>query len=159
MLPFDDPIEPEAQSVERFAMKLSTSLLVASIPFLIAPAGAEAPLSSNPYFADGQNTLSARRALKPNKKPAKNVILFVGDGMDPTTIAAARIFDGQSRGEEGEENFLSFEKFPYLAMSKTYNTNAQTPDSAGTMSAARVSIVAYLVIGSTRATMSASCWP
>ena len=135
MLPFDDPIEPEAQSVERFAMKLSTSLLVTSIPFLIAPAGAEAPLSSNPYFADGQNTLSARRALKPNKKPAKNVILFIGDGMDPTTIAATRIFDGQSRGEEGEENFLSFEKFPYLAMSKTYNTNAQTPDSAGTMSA------------------------
>ncbi|MEM9705307.1 MAG: alkaline phosphatase [Pseudomonadota bacterium] len=87
------------------------------------------------YFKDGQATLKAREAVKPIKRKAKNVILFVADGMDPTTVTAARIFDGQTRGEEGEENFLSFEKFPHLAMSKTYTTNAQTADSAGTMSA------------------------
>ncbi len=87
------------------------------------------------WIEDGKTTLGQRKAIKPNKRRAKNVILFVADGMDPTTVAAARIYDGQTRGEEGEENFLSFEKFPYLAMSKTYNTNAQTPDSAGTMSA------------------------
>ena len=34
-----------------------------------------------------------------------------------------------------EENFLSFERFPYTAVIKTYNTNQQTPDSAGTMTA------------------------
>ncbi len=96
---------------------------------------AEPPQAGDAYFTAGEQTLAARRAVKPNKKPAKNVILFVGDGMDPTTIAAARIFDGQSRGEEGEENFLSFERFPYLAMAKTYTTSNQTPDSAGTMSA------------------------
>lgn len=89
----------------------------------------------DPYFVAGQRTLAARRALKPNTKPAKNVILFVGDGMDPTTVAAARILDGQGDGKTGEENLLSFEKLPYVAMSKTYNTNAQVPDSAGTMSA------------------------
>lgn len=88
------------------------------------------------YWFDGARaTLAQRKAHKPNKRPAKNVILFVADGMDPTTVAAARIYDGQSRGEEGEENLLSFERFPALAMSKTYNTDAQTPDSAGTMSA------------------------
>ena len=91
--------------------------------------------SNNPYYKEGQATLEARKAVKPNKRRAKNVILFVADGMDPTTVAAARIFDGQSRGEEGEENFLSFERMPHIAMSKTYTTNAQTPDSAGTMSA------------------------
>ena len=43
---------------------------------------------------------------------AKNVILFIGDGMGVSTVTATRIYDGQSRGETGEENFLSFERFP-----------------------------------------------
>lgn len=87
------------------------------------------------YFREAQGAIEARRAVKPVKRPARNVILFVGDGMDVTTVTAARIFDGQSRGEPGEENVLSFERFPHLALSKTYTTNAQTSDSAGTMSA------------------------
>ena len=68
-------------------------------------------------------------------KTPKNVILFLGDGMGPTTVTAARIFDGQSRGEPGEENSLSFEKFPHVALVKTYNTNQQVSDSAGTATA------------------------
>jgi alkaline phosphatase len=66
---------------------------------------------------------------------AKNAILFVGDGMGISTLTAARIFEGQQRGEPGEENQLSFERFPYTALVKTYNTDAQVPDSAGTMTA------------------------
>lgn len=107
----------------------------AALPALLDPASAQEPPSTDRYFIDGQTTLAARKAVKPNTRQAKNVILFVGDGMDITTTTAARIFDGQSRNEEGEENFLSFERFPFVALSKTYNTNAQTPDSAGTMSA------------------------
>ena len=66
---------------------------------------------------------------------AKNVILFVGDGMGISTITAARILDGQLKGLDGEENQLSFGKFPFSGLSKTYNVDAQTPDSAGTMTA------------------------
>lgn len=66
---------------------------------------------------------------------ARNVILFVGDGMSLTTVAAARILEGQRQGRPGEEQRLSWEDFPATALSRTYNTNAQTPDSAGTMSA------------------------
>ncbi len=66
---------------------------------------------------------------------ARNVILFIGDGMGISTITAARIYDGQSRGEPGEENLLSFEHFPNVALVKTYNTNQQVPDSAGTATA------------------------
>ena len=66
---------------------------------------------------------------------ARNVILFVGDGMGLTTVAAARILEGQRNGRPGEENTLSFEQLPYTALSRTYNTDAQTPDSAGTMTA------------------------
>jgi len=110
---------------------------LAALPVLVAGAAAQSPkpLDADRYFQDGQATLAARQVVKPNTRKAKNVILFVGDGMDLTTITAARIFDGQSRGEDGEENFLAFERFPWVALSKTYNTNAQTPDSAGTMSA------------------------
>lgn len=66
---------------------------------------------------------------------AKNVILFLGDGMSLATVAAARIFEGQRQGMPGEENSLAFEHFPHTALSKTYNTDYQTPDSAGTMTA------------------------
>jgi alkaline phosphatase len=83
---------------------------------------------------------AATPALAKDRRPpaeprAKNVILFIGDGMGISTITAARIYDGQKRGEAGEENQLSFEKFPHVALVKTYNTNAQVPDSAGTASA------------------------
>ena len=66
---------------------------------------------------------------------AKNVILFVGDGMGISTVTAARILDGQMKGLDGEENQLSFDRFPFSGLSKTYNVDAQTPDSAGTMTA------------------------
>lgn len=66
---------------------------------------------------------------------ARNVILFIGDGMGVSTVTAGRIYEGQSRGENGEENLLSFERFPRVALVKTYNSNQQVPDSAGTASA------------------------
>ncbi|WP_370980320.1 alkaline phosphatase [Agaribacterium sp. ZY112] len=66
---------------------------------------------------------------------AKNIILFVGDGMGVSTVTAARILDGQNKGMMGEENILSFGKFPFSGLAKTYNVDAQTPDSAGTMTA------------------------
>mgnify|MGYP001828618543 CR=1 FL=1 len=72
--------------------------------------------------------------------PARNVILFLGDGMGVSTITAARIFDGQSRGGSGEDNSLSFEAFPHVALAKTYNTNQQVPDSAGTGTAIHTGI-------------------
>jgi alkaline phosphatase len=84
---------------------------------------------------DGLNAVEARKRLKIRKGKAKNVILFLGDGMGVSTLTASRILEGQLRGESGEENRLSFEEFPYSALSKTYSTNQQTSDSAPTMSA------------------------
>ena len=63
------------------------------------------------------------------------MILFVGDGMGIATVTAARILAGQRAGKPGEENRLSFETLPFTALSKTYNTDFQVPDSAGTMTA------------------------
>ncbi|CAN2387966.1 alkaline phosphatase activity [Pristimantis euphronides] len=83
-----------------------------------------------------QNTL--RHALelqKLNTKIAKNVIMFLGDGMGVSTVTATRILKGQLAGKPGEETRLEMDKFPYVALAKTYNTNAQVPDSAGTATA------------------------
>lgn len=79
--------------------------------------------------ADLQRTVTSLRGQ------AKNIILFIGDGMGVSTVTAARILDGQMKGLDGEENQLSFDKFPFAGLSKTYNVDAQTPDSAGTMTA------------------------
>lgn len=87
------------------------------------------------WFNAGRQTVIDAKHLKPNQRYAKNVILFVGDGMGISTITASRIYDGQQKGGHGEENSLSFEKLPYLALSKTYSVNQQTPDSAPTMTA------------------------
>ena len=100
-------------------------------------AGAAADGSDHTAYwrQQGQQSLAAALVQKPITSTAKNVILFVGDGNGVASVTATRIFDGQSRGESGEENILSFEHFPYVALAKTYNTNQQTPDSAGTMTA------------------------
>lgn len=107
------------------------------------PASAAAPAPSSTgvetketFFARGRADVDFNARIQPDKRKAKNVILFLGDGMGVTTITAARILDGQMKGMKfGEENDLSFEKFPHLAHSKTYQANQQTPDSAPTMTA------------------------
>ncbi|XP_032369763.1 alkaline phosphatase, tissue-nonspecific isozyme [Etheostoma spectabile] len=70
-----------------------------------------------------------------NTNKAKNLILFLGDGMGVPTVTAARILKGQLNGQSGEETQLEMDKFPFVSLAKTYNTNAQVPDSAGTATA------------------------
>ncbi|XP_002736848.1 alkaline phosphatase-like [Saccoglossus kowalevskii] len=70
-----------------------------------------------------------------NTNIAKNVIFFLGDGMGISTITSARILKGQNEGHPGEETQLSFDKFPHVALAKTYNTDQQVADSAGTATA------------------------
>lgn len=89
------------------------------------------------WYESAQATLAQKQSQAQEEQltKAKNVILFVGDGMGVSTLTAARILAGQREGQLGEEGLLSFEEFPYSAQVKTYNVDAQTPDSAGTMTA------------------------
>ncbi|XP_059170475.1 alkaline phosphatase, tissue-nonspecific isozyme-like [Physella acuta] len=74
--------------------------------------------------------------LSPRQKGvAKNVILFLGDGMGISTVTASRILAGQMAGNNGEQYKLSFDKFPYMGLSKTYSVNYQTTDSAASATA------------------------
>lgn len=60
----------------------------------------------------------------PIENRAKNVIMFLGDGLSHPTVAAARVLKG------GEAEQLAFEKFPYTASSSTYCVDKQVADSA-----------------------------
>ncbi len=108
--------------------------------------GSETPViekdQTQSWFAAGNDTVEMNKALINSlasaPTTAKNIILFVGDGMGVSTVTSARIRAGQLAGTTGEENTLSFENasnFPFSGLSKTYTTDFQTPDSAGTMSA------------------------
>uniref|UniRef100_A0A1B6DLR4 Alkaline phosphatase n=1 Tax=Clastoptera arizonana TaxID=38151 RepID=A0A1B6DLR4_9HEMI len=83
------------------------------------------------YWRDqGISTIKERAAVTHITSTAKNIILFLGDGMSIPTLAAARIYLGQLNGSAGENSKLSFEKFPYTGFSKTYCVNKQVADSA-----------------------------
>ncbi|WOI52344.1 alkaline phosphatase [Parvularcula sp. LCG005] len=105
--------------------------LLLSAALVVQPA----PAKPVDWVAVGEQTLAQRKAVKPIDHGAKNVILFVADGMDITTITAGRILAGQLQGKSGEEHVLAFETMPHVALSKTYNVNMQTADSAGTATA------------------------
>ncbi|MCF3935495.1 alkaline phosphatase [Acuticoccus sp. M5D2P5] len=92
----------------------------------------DVPQENNSWYVDGQATIQDRLARQPNTNRAKNVILFVADGNGVGTNYALRVFAGQEEGKLGEEHVLPYETFPNLALVKTYNVNAQTPDSAPT---------------------------
>lgn len=87
------------------------------------------------WFKSGQEAVALAERLQPAPMPAKNVILFVGDGMGVSTITAARIYAGQSAGVDGESYRLAMEKLPQAALSKTYSHDFQVSDSASTATA------------------------
>ncbi len=106
----------------------------------VAPTATTPADTTKTYWADaGKAKLNQLKvdSYKLNATRAKNVILFIGDGMGISTITAARILEGQKvKGStKGEENLLSFEQFPNAALSRTYSVNQQVSDSAPTMTA------------------------
>lgn len=82
------------------------------------------------WLNNGRKILEEKLKGKENRNVAKNIILFLGDGMSVPTLAAARIFKGQRLQQSGEEQSLGFEKFPYVGLSKTYCVDSQVADSA-----------------------------
>ena len=121
------------------ASEIDATEYVCSPTLTQAQGSALAATTNNLWFEQGQSVLTQAelntQSLVNAKGKAKNVILFVGDGMGISTVTATRILAGQKLGKMGEEHQLSFDKLPYSGFVKTYNVDAQTPDSAGTMTA------------------------
>jgi len=73
---------------------------------------------------------------------AKNVIFFLGDGMGPVTVTAARIYKGEKQLAAKPDSLVSPERakltmqsLPYAARVKTFSLDGQTTDSAPSMAA------------------------
>jgi hypothetical protein len=72
----------------------------------------QAELDTDYWRSKAKKFVEQQQAKEENQNVAKNLILFIGDGMSMVTQAATRVYLG------GEEEELSFEKFPHLALSK-----------------------------------------
>lgn len=118
-------------------IKITATLGISVLALAAASAQAQDNVqqSGDSYYLAAQQDLARKIADQPNVGRAKNIILFVGDGMSIPTLTASRIYEGQSRGVDGESNLLSFERMPYTALSRTYTHDAQVADSAPTATA------------------------
>lgn len=76
------------------------------------------PTDPKYWLDNGKRMVAERSKMKLRTNTAKNVIIFMGDGMSLTTLTAARIYKGQLEKNHGESDRLSFERFPYTGISK-----------------------------------------
>ena len=133
-------------SLTRISLAALTLALAVKTPVLCAqPTGNKTAAEFNTpayWYESGQAALHAAKQNTYVGTKAKNVILFVGDGMGISTVTAARILEGQMQQRDGESNRLAFEKFPYFALSVTASANQQTSDSAPTATALMTGIKA-----------------
>ncbi|KAB1279230.1 Intestinal-type alkaline phosphatase [Camelus dromedarius] len=121
----------------------------------VIPVEEETPAFWNRQAAQA---LDAAKKLQPIQTAAKNLIIFLGDGMGVPTVTATRILKGQMSGKPGPETPLAMDQFPYLALSKTYNVDRQVPDSAGTATAYLCGVKAnYRTIGVSAAARYNQC--
>lgn len=59
------------------------------------------------WFKDGTDLIKRNLNVKNVNKKAKGGILFLGDGMGFTTVAAGRILDGQIKNQTGNGSIFS----------------------------------------------------
>ena len=64
---------------------------------------------------------------------AKNVIIFIGDGMGLSTVTAARMYKNLEGKRNGDTLF--FEKFPYIGTMRTYSVDHYVTDGAASATA------------------------
>lgn len=139
--------------IRSLVLALVASVAVPAIAFAQAPAQA-----ADAYYKAGEAALAKQMAVVPNTGKAKNVILFLGDGMGISTVTAGRIYDGQQKGVDGESNSLAFEKLPYSALSKTYSHDTQVTDSAAGITAIMTGVkTRNKIIGLTGAAIGGQC--
>jgi alkaline phosphatase len=94
-----------------------------------------AQVTTEDYRRQGQAEVARLKASQPINGRAKNVIIFIGDGMGISTLTAARIYEGQKLGRDGESFVTAMDSLANAALVKTYSHDSQVADSAPTASA------------------------
>lgn len=99
-------------------------------PNWLPPVGPLEELDINYWYSSGQSLLKEQLAKnRLNLNRARNVIVVIGDGLSLATQMATRAYLGNENVQ------LSFEKFPYAGLAKTYCVNYQVADSSCTATA------------------------
>lgn len=83
----------------------------------------------------GRGQIAARAQRSKEGARAKNVIVFLADGVGPTFHAAARIHAAQTRHPGAEDGRLSFDDFPNAAFARTFAVDDYVTDSASSATA------------------------
>lgn len=122
------------------------------IPNFTPPVGPPEENSKEFWMSNARNLLLQKQSIEPNTHRARNIVLFIGDGMGLSSQMAARSYLHDVNFE------LSFEKFPYTGMSKVYCVNYQVPDSASTATAFLTGVKNnFMVLGLTSAVNLRNC--
>ena len=79
------------------------------------------------WWQTTQDELQRALKVRPNVGVAKNVILFMGDGMGLSNIMASRVYQAQTRDKSFLDALLSFEKFPYVGLSRVRSVGTPRP--------------------------------
>lgn len=75
-------------------------------------------ITETDWIQMGRDSLNNALKMKTMTNPAKNVIIFVGDGMGISTTAVARIFKAQKEKKPVHKVKLAWEAMPYSALSR-----------------------------------------
>ncbi|KAI4885116.1 hypothetical protein NFI96_020605, partial [Prochilodus magdalenae] len=110
------------------------------------------------WRTQAQATLKSALSRTLNTNVAKNIVLFLGDGMGITTMTAARILKGQLQNQTGEETVMAMDTFPHVGLAKVYSVDFQIPDSAATATAYLCGVKTNLnVVGLSAAAKNGVC--
>jgi len=113
-------------------------LAIASVLLALCQGEAWSDLEETSDFWTQVNAEELQDALNKetlNTNKAKNVIMFLGDGMGIPTITAGRILKGQMQGQSGEELESAMDSFSHMGFSKTYCLDRDGTDSASAATA------------------------
>ena len=105
------------------------------LPPLAMAESARLVQGDDPYFKQAEATLQRIMTQQKNTGRAKNVILFVGDGMGFSTVTAARILAGQHARRQRRGEPARFESCPTSRSRRPTARTQQVPDSAPTITA------------------------
>ncbi|WP_375402141.1 alkaline phosphatase [uncultured Sphingomonas sp.] len=99
------------------------------------PAPPPPAVTTDAYRGAAAATVERMAREWPIERRARNVIVFVGDGMGVSTQTAARIHQGQRAGVDGESYVTAMDRLPHAALVRTYSHDTQVADSAPTATA------------------------
>ncbi len=116
--------------LHRLTLAAALGSAALAIPALAGPA----PATTQEYRQQGEAELETRLRTDQRPDKARNVIIFIGDGMGVSTLTAARILAGETAGT-GEAFAAAMDGLDHTALVKTYSHDGQVPDSAPTATA------------------------